>query len=501
MWLCSHLEILAVILSAAKDLWVVTRIYGVCEADHCERGQFVLLCISRDYYKERSGMNSHPLAHLLPDSVTFSAQGVLHIANHSLSELAEKYGTPLYVFDRATILNACQRYQRAFAQHYTASQVRFLYASKAYLSPLIARIMAEQGMGLDVVSGGELQIALRVNFPAERIAFHGNNKLLEELRLALQSGVGRIVLDNWSELEQLTGLARAAGQRPAVLVRVAPGVQTDTHRYLQTGHVAAKFGFALGNGEAKAAIRRILTEGQLRLMGLHAHNGTMLRETRPYEECIERLFALAFEVYEETGWWPQEISPGGGWAVDAPGVDMLAQALQASMERQLRISNHGLVAPTLVIEPGRSIIARAAVAIYRVGARKQTAAGITFLFVDGGMGDNIRPALYGAQYSALAVERAFAPTEETVCVAGRYCESGDILIEQIRLPRMHDGELLALPLAGAYSLPMSSNYNLVPRPAVVLVDESGAQLMERRETVEDLLRRYPIFDERAESAS
>ncbi|HET9999727.1 MAG TPA: diaminopimelate decarboxylase [Ktedonobacteraceae bacterium] len=446
-------------------------------------------------------MNSHPLAHLLPDSATFSAQGILHIARHSVPELAEKYGTPLYVFDRATIVNACQRYQQTFARHYTASPVRFLYASKAYLSPLIARMMAEQDMGLDVVSGGELQVALLANFPVERIAFHGNNKSLEELRLALQVGAGHIVLDNWSELEQLTSLARAAGQQSAVLLRVAPDVQTDTHRYLQTGHAASKFGFALGNGEAKAAIKCILTEGRLRLVGLHAHNGTMLRETRPYEECIERLFALAFEIYEEVGWWPQEISPGGGWAVDAPGVDVLARALQASMERQLRTHDSGLAAPTLVIEPGRSIIARAGVAVYRIGARKQTAGGITFLFVDGGMGDNIRPALYGAQYSALAVERAFAPPEETVCVAGRYCESGDILIEQIRLPRMRDGELLALLVAGAYSLPMSSNYNFVPRPAVILVDEDGAQLMERRETVDDLLRRYPAFDERAGSAS
>ena len=440
-------------------------------------------------------MSLHPLAHLLPDSATFSAQGVFHVASHSVPELAREFGTPLYVFDRATIVNACRDYQRAFAEHYTASPVRILYASKAYLSPLIARLMAEEGMGLDVVSGGELQVARRANFPVERISFHGNNKSREELRLALQVGVERIVLDNESELEELTGLARDAGLRPAVLVRVAPDVQTDTHRYLQTGHAASKFGFALGNGEAKAAIERILAEGQLRLVGLHAHNGTMLRETRPYEECIERLFALAFEMYEETRWWPQEISPGGGWDIDAPGVEMLARALQGSIERQLGAHDGGLAAPTLVIEPGRSIIARAGVAVYRIGTRKQTAGGITYVFVDGGMGDNIRPALYGARYSALAVERAFAPPEEAVCVAGRYCESGDVLIEQVMLPRMHDGELLALPVAGAYSLPMSSNYNLVPRPAVILVDVDGARLMERRETVEDILRRYPIFDE------
>lgn len=440
-------------------------------------------------------MSSHPLGHLLPDSATFSAQGVLSVAGQPVPELARAFGTPLYVFDRATMVNACKGYQQAFAEHYTASAVRFLYASKAYLSPLVARVMMEEGMGLDVVSGGELQVAQLAHFPVERIAFHGNNKSAEELRLALRVGVGRIVLDNESELETLTGLAREMGLRPAVLVRVAPDVQTDTHRYLQTGHAASKFGFALGNGEAKAILMRILAEGHLRLVGLHAHSGTMLRETRPYQECIERLFALAFDVCEETGWWPQEISPGGGWDVDGAGIERLARALQVSVERQLEKRNREMAAPTLVIEPGRSIIARAGVAVYRVGARKQTAGSVTFVFVDGGMGDNIRPALYGARYSALAVERAFASPEETVCVAGRYCESGDVLIEQIELPRMCAGELLALPVAGAYALPMSSTYNLVPRPAAVLVDVGGkAQVMELRETVDDLLLRYPIFD-------
>lgn len=436
----------------------------------------------------------HPLAHLLPASATFSAQGIMSIAGCPVPELARAFGTPLYVFDRATMVNACRRYQRAFAEHYTASAVRFLYASKAYLSPLVARVMMEEGMGLDVVSGGELQVARLAHFPAERIVFHGNNKSADELRLALQVGIGRIVLDNESELESLTGLAREMDVRPAVLVRVAPDVQTDTHRYLQTGHAASKFGFALGNGEAKAILTRILSEDQFRLVGLHAHSGTMLRETRPYEECLERLFALAFAVYEETGWWPQEISPGGGWDVDGEGIERLARALQASVERQMEMRGDGLATPTLVIEPGRSIIARAGVAVYRVGARKQTAGGVTFVFVDGGMGDNIRPSLYGARYSALAVERAFAPPEETVCVAGRYCESGDVLIEQIGLPRMRAGELLALPVAGAYALPMSSTYNLVPRPAVVLVDEGNVQVMERRETVDDLLQRYPVFN-------
>jgi diaminopimelate decarboxylase len=449
-------------------------------------------------------MTIHPAMHLLPDSAGITPEGILHIANHTLPDLAQRYGTPLYVFDRATIINACRRYREAFASYYHASPVRIVYASKAYLSPLVARLLMEQGLGLDVVSGGELMVARQAGFPMERVLFHGNYKTEDELRLSLQVGVGRIVLDNWHELGRLTRLvsepdalrATLTGEPPGVLVRVAPDVETDTHRYLQTGHAASKFGFPLG--EAKAAARRILDEGRLRLLGLHAHSGTMLREPRPYEECIERLFALARDLYHVTGWWPREISPGGGWAFDtsgeapAPPVDLLAQALEAAVVKEMQLTPD-LPAPELVIEPGRSIIARAAVALYRVGARKVTAGGITYLFIDGGMGDNIRPALYGARYTALAVERATAPAEEQVCIAGRYCESGDVLIEQVALPAMREGELLAIPGTGAYCLPMASNYNLVPRPAVLLVGEDGVhsvQVMERREMYQDILARY-----------
>jgi diaminopimelate decarboxylase len=398
------------------------------------------------------------------------------------------------VFDCATIMSACTSYKRAFTTLYHASQVHIFYASKAYLSPLIAQLIAQQEMGLDVVSPGELLVAQRASFPMDHVFFHGNNKSEDELRLALRLGVGRIVLDNWSELERLLRIVQGLSTTPAVLLRVAPDVETDTHRYLQTGHAASKFGFPLA--EAKNAILHILGEGSLRLVGLHAHSGTMLREARPYQQTLKRLLVLAHEVYQETQWWPEEISPGGGWAIETPdhdstpGVELLATGLQTSMEQTLTALDNALPPPALIIEPGRSIIARAGIAVYRVGARKSTAGGITYLFVDGGMGDNIRPALYGAHYSAVAVERVSAPAEETVCIAGRYCESGDILIESVRLPQMLDGELLALPTCGAYCLPMASNYNLVPRPTVILLDEQQIFLMERRETFNDLMARY-----------
>jgi diaminopimelate decarboxylase len=448
-------------------------------------------------------MNTGSLSHvsrLLPDTATFSPEGILHIANHSVPDLVKQYGTPLYIFDRTTIVNACTSYMRAFRDFYHTSAFEIIYASKAYLSPLIAQLMAQQGMGLDVVSGGEMIVAKQADFPMARISFHGNNKSEDELRLALKLGVGCIVLDNWNELERLSRISHEMNLQPAVLIRVAPDVDTDTHRYLQTGHAASKFGFPLGNGDAKAAILRIVKERQLRLIGLHAHNGTMLRETRPYEESIRRLLLLAKEVYNETQWWPNEISPGGGWAVETPeniftpGVEMLAQALQVSMMHSLSTIDNALPVPTLIIEPGRSIISRAGVAVYRIGARKSTPGGVTYLFVDGGMADNVRPALYGARYAALAIERAFASPEEKVCIAGRYCESGDVLIESVALPRMQEGDLLALPMAGAYCLPMASNYNLVPRPAVILVDDGTVQVMERRETYADIVSRYQDFD-------
>lgn len=441
------------------------------------------------------------LTPLLPDTANFTPKGIFHIATQPVPDLAREYGTPLYIFDRTTIINACRSYREAFQQHYTASPVEIVYASKAYLAPLIARLMAEHGVGLDVVSGGELLVAQRAGVAIEHVSFHGNNKSEDELRLALQLGVGRIVLDNWSELHRLERLARETGQRPGVLLRVAPGVETDTHRYLQTGHDSSKFGFPLGNGEARAALLHILTTDLLSLRGLHAHSGTMLRDVAPYQQSLARLLSLAGEIHAETSWWPQEISPGGGWAIATPDhplasdIRELAQALQISMEQSMAAFDHNLPAPRLIIEPGRSIIARACVAVYRIGARKPTPGGVTYLFVDGGMADNIRPALYGAQYTAFAVEKAAMSPEETVCVSGRYCESGDMLIESVSLPRLDEGDLLALPGSGAYCLPMASNYNLVPRPAAILVDEQSVQIMQRRESYADILSRYPQSDD------
>ena len=444
--------------------------------------------------------SSLPISRLLPETSTFLGN-VLRIANHSVFDLVQKFGTPLYIYDSATIVQACTSYWRAFQDNYHASRFELLYASKAYLAPLIAQLIAGQGMGLDVVSGGELMVAQVANFPMERVAFHGNNKSEDELYLALESCVGRIVLDNWNEIQRLTRIAQEMHRQPLVALRVAPDVDTHTHRYLQTGHSASKFGFPLSTGEAKAAILHILKEGRLQLLGLHAHNGTMLRETRPYEEAIQRLLLLAEDVYRETQWWPEEISPGGGWAVvtpddlSIPDVKSLAQAMQVCMIHGLSTIDKTLPAPTLIIEPGRSIIARAGVAIYRIGARKRTAGGIIYLFVDGGMADNIRPALYGACYYALPVEHTATTIEEVVRVAGRFCESGDVLIENVKLPYMQEGDLLAVPMAGAYCLPMASNYNLVPRPAVLLIDEGKVQVMERRETLADLMSRYPNLDE------
>ncbi len=439
---------------------------------------------------------SFAISRLLPITTTISFNA-LHIADHSLQELAKHYGTPLYIFDRATIIDACQRYQQAFKTYYHASDVHMLYASKAYISPLVAQMMAEQGFGLDIVSGGELAVAQRAGFPMEHISFHGNNKSEAELQAALKLGVGRIILDNWSEIERVARLAEELHIHPAVLLRVAPEVETDTHRYLQTGHASSKFGFALA--EAMAASKHILQETQLRLVGLHAHTGTMLREVRPYQECLACLLRLADEIHDETGWWPEEVSPGGGWAIETidtmnitstPSIESLAQALDASMQQSIAQSGKALPAPTLILEPGRSIIARAGVAIYSIGAQKTTASGVTYLFVDGGMADNIRPALYGAAYTALPIEDIARPAEETVCISGRYCESGDMLIERVQLPRMQEGEYLLLPTVGAYCLPMASNYNLVPRPAVLLIDEERILLMEHRETYDDVLARY-----------
>jgi diaminopimelate decarboxylase len=424
----------------------------------------------------------------------------LWIGGCAVSELAATYGTPLYVFDEMTLRGRARAYTSALRQHYPGS-AQVAYASKAYLCTALAQLWEQEGLDLDVVSAGELHVALRAGVAPERIHFHGNNKTPEELAQALAAGVSRIVVDNFHELALLTELTRTMAQPLPIWLRLSPGVQAHTHAHIQTGQVDTKFGFTLATGDAERAVALAMQAPGLTPVGLHSHIGSQIYEADSLAAAATRLAEFAAAMRDRHGFELAELSPGGGWGVPMIESDPdasipafvaeLSQALVAACERG------GLPLPHLVLEPGRSLVAPAAVSLYTIGSRKEIPGVRTYVAVDGGMADNIRPALYGAQYTALRVlaRRDATPADPTrdareiVTVVGKFCETGDILIRDIELPRLAAGNLLAIPMAGAYTLAMASNYNLARRPAVVLVNQGEARLIQRRETLADLAAR------------
>ncbi len=431
---------------------------------------------------------------LWPITAGANAAGQLTIGGVDLVALVREWGTPLYIYDEATIRDRCRAYRRAFAAHYPAAAV--VYAAKAYLSPALLAILLEEGLGLDVVSGGELGLALRCGFPPERIVFHGNNKGPEELRLAVEASVGRIVVDNALEMLRLVALGQETGRRVPILLRLNPGIEAHTHEYRQTGVVDSKFGLPTVDDQAANAVARALAAPSLELLGYHAHVGSQIFELEPYRRTVDALCRFAAAMRDRHGFVPRELSPGGGLAIPyTPGEEREEAALDdlaATIGTALRTgaARHDLPPPRITVEPGRSIVGPAGVALYTVGAIKDIPGVRRYVSVDGGMADNIRPALYGAAYTARLANRAADPRApaERVTIAGKYCESGDVLIRDIALPPLAPGDLLALPAAGAYCLAMASNYNLAPRPAVVFVRDGRPRLVRRRETLDDLLR-------------
>jgi diaminopimelate decarboxylase len=431
-----------------------------------------------------------PYPQLWPDTARMDAVGRLRIGGLDVAALAQEQGTPLYLYDEATIRAQCRAFRLAFVVRWPESAIA--YAGKAYLSPALCRVLLDEGLELDAVSSGELGIALRAGFAPERIHLHGNFKPERELAAALDAGVGRIVVDSLDELACVEALARERGIRAAIWLRLCPGVAAETHAYTRTGHAGSKFGIELATGEAHEAARRAVASPWLDLVGLHAHAGSQLFDLAPCTRTTAFLIEAAAALREGCGAAIREVSPGGGLAVaflpsDAPPsveryADAVTTALSAACER------HRLPHPRLVVEPGRAIVARAGVAVYTVGPRKVALDGTILLAVDGGLGDNPRPALYQAGYTAALVERMTAPPVERVRVVGRYCESGDTLIDAVELPRAVPGDLLAVPVSGAYHLPMASNYNAVARPAVCFVSAGTTRLVRRRETLDDLLR-------------
>jgi diaminopimelate decarboxylase len=429
-------------------------------------------------------------SHIWPETAELIG-GRLYVGGCDLTALAAEYGTPLYLIDEVSIRGAMRACTAALARHYPGPS-RVHYASKALLNTAIAQIVAQEGLGLDVVSAVELLIARRAGLPMGRVHMHGNAKSAAELRRAVEWGVGAIVVDNLDELDRLAAITNGCEQPQSVLLRVAPNIDAHTHAHIATGGAAAKFGLPL-EAVAAAAARTINADG-LRLLGLHAHIGSQLTRPEEFQSAVTVLAREMAHLRDALGVELAELSPGGGLGVpytpEMPATDFDAYAAALGAATCDACAAHNLHVPLLTVEPGRSIIARAGVALYQVVARKLDSAGKPlYLHVDGGMADNIRPALYGANYTARLANKAAAPVGPPVDVAGRYCESGDVLLRGVELPPAGPGDLLAVATAGAYTLSMASNYNMVPRPAVLLVGDGTARLIQRRESEEDLLAR------------
>ncbi len=415
--------------------------------------------------------------------------GHLEIGGCDSVALASEFGTPLYVLDEADFRQNCREYHNSFTVKY-GSQV--IYACKSLLNLAVCRMVDEEGLGLDVVSGGELFTALAAGFPPERIYFHGNNKSPAELSMALEAGLRRIVVDNTHELELLNRLSLAAGKKAAVILRVTPSVEAHTHKYIKTGQIDSKFGLVIENGQALAGVKRALELGGIVLKGLHCHIGSQIFELNSYAHTVDIMMSFVNQVYEKTGVFMEELNLGGGLGVyytdgDQPRpireyADVVVNAVHT------RALDFSLPVPKIIVEPGRSISGTAGSTLYTIGAIKEIPGIRKYIAVDGGMGDNPRPALYQSRYEACIANKAGETFVELVSVAGKCCESGDMLIWNIRLPAAAPGDILAVSCTGAYNYTMSMNYNRLPRPAMVLVGDGRAELINRRESFKDLIR-------------
>ncbi len=425
---------------------------------------------------------------LFPFTAQVNERDRLAIGGCDTVELASEFGTPLLVFDDATLRGMCRGFADSFGSRYANS--RILYASKAFVNAGIAKMVADEGLGLDVVSGGELAVAVAAGSDMSSVYFHGNNKTPQELEYALEVGCGRIVVDSFYELDLLNELARQRGVTQPILLRLSPSVDPHTHVHTTTGILDSKFGFSIETGDSTDAIRQALAASNLDLLGLHFHLGSPIFELEPYAIAIDTVLTYLAQFIDE-GLNMREFSPGGGFAIGyvrdqlPPAIEDYAEVITTAFTR--RCEDLGFGQPTLLLEPGRSIVGRAGVALYTVGAIKQIPTVRKYVSVDGGMGDNIRPALYGSEYEAVVASRMSDEPRELVTLAGKYCESGDVLVRDIEMPIIETGDIIAIPSSGAYAPSMASNYNLNGRPAIVVVADGEARLIRRRESFEDMM--------------
>ncbi|MDQ8735512.1 diaminopimelate decarboxylase [Paenibacillus sp. LHD-38] len=416
-------------------------------------------------------------------------KGHLEIGGCDVADLAAEFGTPLYIVDEALVRQRASEYVEAFK----VSGLRFqvAYASKAFSVMAMCAIAEQEGLSLDVVSDGELYTAMQAGFPAERIHFHGNNKTPEEINMALDAGIGCFVVDNFMELQLLNALAGDKGKKVNILLRITPGVEAHTHDYISTGQQDSKFGFDLGNGAAKQAIQEALALPNLVILGVHSHIGSQIFEVEGFRMAVDKVADFAVAIRNELGLTFKVINLGGGFGIryvegDTPlPISEYVAAITGAIITNF--TNAEFPLPEIWVEPGRSMVGDAGTTLYTVGTSKHIPGVRKYIAVDGGMTDNPRPALYQSKYEAVLANRANDAAEETVSIAGKCCESGDMLIWDLELPKAENGDLLAVFCTGAYNYAMASNYNRIRRPAVVFVKDGQADLAVKRESLENIV--------------
>ncbi len=424
------------------------------------------------------------------ECLNVNEKGHLTIGGCDTVELAKEYGTPLYVIDEDTVRNTCKSYVNSINKYYNGNGLP-LYASKALSCKALVQLAMSENMGLDVVSGGELYTAMQAGFPAEKIQFHGNNKTEEELKMALECSIGRVVVDNLYELELLNSLAKERNRTVKIAMRIKPGIDAHTHDFIRTGQIDSKFGFALETGEAMEAVKKSFEFDNVELTELHCHIGSQIFDIDPFVSAAEVMMDFISDIKEQTGHLISELNLGGGFGImytsdDNPtAYDNYMNAVSKAVAAKAK--EHNIPVPFIYIEPGRSLVGEAGITLYTVGGRKEIPDIRTYVSVDGGMTDNIRYALYESAYTVVNACKADKEPDDKVTVAGKCCESGDLIQKDTMVARVEAGDILAVLSTGAYNYSMASNYNRNPRPAMVMVRDGKARLIIKRETYQDIV--------------
>ncbi|MDR0314748.1 MAG: diaminopimelate decarboxylase [Oscillospiraceae bacterium] len=425
------------------------------------------------------------------DCLSVNKEGHLTIGGCDAAELAREYGTPLYVYDEEQIRKNCRAYVKSIEDNYGGNGLA-IFASKAFMCMEMCRICKEEKMGIDVASGGELYTAVKADFPMDRVVFHGNNKTKDELVLALESNVGRIVVDNIEELNMLNSLACEYKKTTKIMLRIKPGIDAHTHSFIRTGQIDSKFGFAIETGEAMAAVKLANNMTGVELCGVHCHIGSNIFDIDPFELAAKVMLGFINDAKKETGVQITELNLGGGFGIKYLSDDE-PEEYGAYMNRVAKTvkdtcKGFGIPIPKIMIEPGRSVVGAEGITLYTVGSVKDIPGVRTYVSVDGGMVDNPRYALYGAAYEAMCANKADQPKSKTVTIAGKCCESGDLIQEHTDIQESESGDILAVLSTGAYNYSMASNYNRIPRPAAVMVKDSVPRVIIKRESYDDLIK-------------